>query len=117
MLHFRLFREGEKVALHFDRFGDGNTQRTVFDLYKIYSKDSASVLHNGRERFVRRFSLSWDQPRSVDGLLSRQKHVLRCTECGGLFNARRSDAKTCSDACRVARSRGGRRRDPVLGRP
>jgi hypothetical protein len=40
-------------------------------------------------------------------------HDQTCEVCGQPFKAARSDAKTCSDACRAKRSR--RRRDPDIG--
>jgi hypothetical protein len=39
----------------------------------------------------------------------------RCVQCGKPFEAKRSDAKTCSDACRAQLSR--HRRDPQIGTP
>jgi hypothetical protein len=41
--------------------------------------------------------------------------ILTCQVCGEPFSAKRSDAKTCSDACRAKRSR--RTRDPGIGSP
>ncbi len=41
--------------------------------------------------------------------------ILACQVCGEPFSAKRSDAKTCSDACRAKRSRHAR--DPLIGSP